>query len=56
MHEFEKGNVVQLQSGGVMMTVTDIRSDGVLSCAWTDDQGMPQKISEYYLCFFKSTT
>lgn len=31
---WNKGDVVQLKSGGPIMTVTDIYSDGSVGCTW----------------------
>ena len=34
MAEYKKGDVVMLKSGGPKMTVTEIESNGDLSCVW----------------------
>ena len=46
------GDVVQLNSGGAEMTVTEVRSDGELTLVWTDNAGVPNSISVASMCVF----
>jgi uncharacterized protein YodC (DUF2158 family) len=39
--EFKPGDVVELKSGGLPMTVVDCNAQGV-SCQWQDAEGRPQ--------------
>ena len=52
MDDFNLGDVVALHSGGAEMTVTEIRSDGVVKTAWTDSEGGLQTLSAAGVCFF----
>ena len=52
MPEFKTGDVVLLQSGGHEMTVTEVRSDAMLTAAWLDDAGVPHEIQQPSACFF----
>lgn len=36
MTEFKKGDVVQLKSGGPIMTVYDVSGNGHIGCEWFD--------------------
>ena len=46
------GQVVSLNSGGASMTVTDLRSDGLATLSWTDNDGCAQSICVRKECFF----
>lgn len=52
MNDFKVGDVVSLQSGGFEMTVTEIRSDGVITTAWNDTKGGLQTLSVGCACLF----
>jgi uncharacterized protein YodC (DUF2158 family) len=41
MGDFRPGDVVELKSGGLPMTVVDCNAQGV-NCQWQDAQGRPQ--------------
>lgn len=36
MSDFQKGQTVRLKSGGPLMTVEKISSDGLIRCIWFD--------------------
>ncbi len=40
---FKSGDVVRLKSGGIAMTVSSIRHDGLVSCEWFDDKACAVK-------------
>lgn len=52
MNNFNVSDVVVLQSGGSAMTVTEIRSDGVVTTVWTDSEGGLQTLSVACACLF----
>lgn len=52
MSQFYVGEVVALQSGGVEMTVTDVRPYGIVTTVWTDDFGQPHEIHLPSECLF----
>ena len=54
--DFAVGDVVSLNSGGVEMTITAMRKDGVLECRWIDDAGHDQVIQASCVCFFHAAT
>lgn len=53
MEDFEVGQVVQLRCGSPDMVVTDVRLDGMVSVAWTDDNDEPHRLTLNPACFMK---
>lgn len=42
MAQFKPGDTVRLKSGGPLMTVAMIRTDGEVDCEWFDEKDQPQ--------------
>jgi uncharacterized protein YodC (DUF2158 family) len=42
--EFARGDIVQLRSGGPLMTVS-IMKNGLVNVVWTDDDGEPHNVT-----------
>jgi len=42
-NNFKPGDVVQLKSGGVGMTVIQVNGSNLVTCEWLDNGGAPQK-------------
>lgn len=48
MSEFKIGDVVQLKSGGPLMTVCDVGSGGAVECNWFPVNDASKSSSEYF--------